>query len=529
MRPDGQSVSYTYNSTSGNLAKITAPTGNVLFTYSSTDHNISSITSPDHIKDLFTYVGTKIASDEQTRNSDGFSYGKVSFTYDTDFRITSRTVRAGASGASSTVNYTYNDDNLPTQVGSLVLNYSYPSGRLSTTTLSNISDSYTYDVYGNLQTYTATYTPTSTVLYSYTLTRDNASRISAKSETILGTTTNYVYTYDVAGRLSAMTVNSAADSSFTYDDNSNRISGSIDGSSFAATYDNQDRIATYDTRTYSFNNNGDLSSILWPGPKTSSYAYDVFGNLQSGTTPAGTAISFTHDGLNRRISKTTSGTLTWHALFQDDLRMAAYVNNSGAGVISKEFVYGTGRNIPDYMKTGGVEYRIIVDHLGSPRLIVNASTGVVSQRMDFGVTGNVIADTNPNFQPFGYAGGVYDPSFSLVRFGARDYDPKAGGRWTTKDPIRFEAGDTNLYGYVLSDPINFIDPSGKAASDRSFLDRALDKRKHDQEWEDFNDKLKRETPEKNKCEPPGSALPPSNMNPYNAPPLFHNSSPERIG
>ena len=47
-----------------------------------------------------------------------------------------------------------------------------------------------------------------------------------------------------------------------------------------------------------------------------------------------------------------------------------------------------------------------------------------------------------------------------MRFGARDYDPRATGRWTTKDPIRFEGGDTNLYGYVLSDPVNFADPSG---------------------------------------------------------------------
>jgi len=34
------------------------------------------------------------------------------------------------------------------------------------------------------------------------------------------------------------------------------------------------------------------------------------------------------------------------------------------------------------------------------------------------------------------------------------------GRWTIKDPIRFDGGDTNLYGYVLNDPINFIDYDG---------------------------------------------------------------------
>ena len=36
---------------------------------------------------------------------------------------------------------------------------------------------------------------------------------------------------------------------------------------------------------------------------------------------------------------------------------------------------------------------------------------------------------------FGFAGGIYDPDTELVRFGARDYDPRVG-RWTTKDPIR---------------------------------------------------------------------------------------------
>jgi uncharacterized protein RhaS with RHS repeats len=41
----------------------------------------------------------------------------------------------------------------------------------------------------------------------------------------------------------------------------------------------------------------------------------------------------------------------------------------------------------------------------------------------------------------------------------RDYDPEIG-RFISKDPILFAGGDTNLYAYVLNDPINFIDPKG---------------------------------------------------------------------
>jgi RHS repeat-associated protein len=68
-------------------------------------------------------------------------------------------------------------------------------------------------------------------------------------------------------------------------------------------------------------------------------------------------------------------------------------------------------------------------------------------------------DTNPGFQPFGFAGGLYDRDTGLVRFGARDYDATTG-RWTAKDPVRFGGGDGNLFAYALGDPVDRIDPDG---------------------------------------------------------------------
>ncbi|MCG8518379.1 MAG: RHS repeat-associated core domain-containing protein [Pseudomonadales bacterium] len=123
------------------------------------------------------------------------------------------------------------------------------------------------------------------------------------------------------------------------------------------------------------------------------------------------------------------------------------------------FVYADKPQVQAYIVKGGETYRVLSDHLGSPRLVVNVADGTVVQRMDYDTFGNVIEDSNPGFQPFGFAGGLYELRTGLIRFGARDYDPEVG-RWTSKDPIRFSGGDTNLYAYAYSSPININDPTG---------------------------------------------------------------------
>nr|WP_040294905.1 RHS repeat-associated core domain-containing protein [Beggiatoa alba] len=86
-------------------------------------------------------------------------------------------------------------------------------------------------------------------------------------------------------------------------------------------------------------------------------------------------------------------------------------------------------------------------------------TGTIAQRLNYDAFGNITQDTNPEFQPFGFAGGLYDVDTKLTRFGARDYEAETG-RWTSKDPIGFVGGDSNLFGYVGNNPVNWVDPSG---------------------------------------------------------------------
>ena len=61
----------------------------------------------------------------------------------------------------------------------------------------------------------------------------------------------------------------------------------------------------------------------------------------------------------------------------------------------------------------------------------------------------------------GYTGHFTHQGAKMVMAPFRQYDA-ALGRWLSRDPIG-EAGGLNLYGYVHSDPINYVDPNGQFA------------------------------------------------------------------
>ncbi len=55
-----------------------------------------------------------------------------------------------------------------------------------------------------------------------------------------------------------------------------------------------------------------------------------------------------------------------------------------------------------------------------------------------------------------------------------DFKIKAQANYTAKDPIRFRGKDTNLYGYVLQDPINWRDSQGLVSEDWNYNDTSGD-------------------------------------------------------
>ncbi|MFV0680626.1 hypothetical protein, partial [Ottowia sp.] len=115
-----------------------------------------------------------------------------------------------------------------------------------------------------------------------------------------------------------------------------------------------------------------------------------------------------------------NGQLQWQLVWQSQLRPIARLNADNT--LEATYYYGDKPNVPEAMLKDGKTYRIITDQLGSVRLVIDSDTGEVAQQMDYDVWGNVTLDTNPGFQPFGYAGGLYDSDTRLTRFGARDYD-----------------------------------------------------------------------------------------------------------
>ena len=442
-RPDDLTVSYGYDQ-AGRLQNTQFSRGTLGYTYNPTTGQLVTISAPENVTLGFQYKGDLLTGESWS----GALTGNVQRAYDAAYRTASISVN------NSAVTYQYDDDHAPTKAGALTLVYQPTTGLLANTTLGNVNDGLGYNRFGELQSYRANVGATPLFQTSYA--HDNLGRITTLTETVDSTTNLYVYGYDAAGRLATVIRNGAQIASYGYDANGNRVTATDLTGTFTGSYDDQDRLLSYGSNTYSYTPNGELTTKV-AGGQTTTYRYDEFGNLTQVVLPDTTTITYLIDGKDRRIGKRVNGALQKGWLYEDQLRPVAELDGSGA-VVSR-FVYATRVNVPDYMVKAGVTYRLVLDHLGSVRLVVNSQSGQVVQRMDYDAWGMITLDTNPGFQPFGFAGGLLDGQTGLVRFGARDYDP-AVGRWTTKDPVGFAGGSANLYNYVDNQPVNQTDSYG---------------------------------------------------------------------
>jgi YD repeat-containing protein len=320
--------------------------------------------------------------------------GTVAFGYDADLRL------SGLAVAGDTIAYGYDDDGLLTAAGDLTLVRDSLNGLLTETSLDSVTTRTSYNTFGEPAADSAWVG--SNLVFARTYARDDLGRITEVVDLADSVTTIWGYGYDEVGRLETVTQDSVAYASYSYDANGNRLSRTSGVGTEVGTYDNQDRLLTYDGATYSYTPAGELLEKV-EGSDTTRYDYDALGNLIEVELPDGTLVEYVIDGRNRRIGRSVDGDLVQGWLYGDQLNPVAELDSLG-NVVSR-FVYGSKANVPDYIVQGSDTLRVFSDHLGSVRLVVDAATGAMVQRLSYDAWGRVLEDTSPGLQPFGFAGG----------------------------------------------------------------------------------------------------------------------------
>jgi RHS repeat-associated protein len=428
----------------------------IRFAYDSSGR-LASLAATGSVTIAMDYDGSLVT----TQRCTGAVTSLIAWAYDSSFRVTSRRINA------TSVSYGYDNDDLLTSVGDCAYTRSAANGLLVGSAIGVITDFYQYNGFGEVTNYVAC--SNATAIYTCSYNYDKAGRITSRSEAIAGDTIASAYGYDVLGQITSVISVATGDAvSYTnyyaYDANGNRTNWVLAGTTYSATYDNQDRLLSWSGGTNRFSPAGFVTNYIVNGSNYV-YRYDVKGALRSVTLPDGgpaTNIEYVIDPMGRRAGRKVDGTLTNGWIYASGMSPVAETTNGGT-TVTKVFVYGRRINTPDYYIDGGSKYRIITDHLGSPRLVARTDNGTILQRVDYDEWGRVLVNTSNNFQPFGFAGGLIDNDSGLVRFGARDYDPETG-RWTARDPILFRGGTPNLYAYAFNNPVSYIDPSGKGPS-----------------------------------------------------------------
>jgi RHS repeat-associated protein len=333
--------------------------------------------------------------------------------------------------------------------GSFGFSYDALSRRTQMTRPNNVTTNYSYDNLSRLLSVLHQAGSSTIDGASYGL--DNAGNRSSKNDLRANVTSNY--TYDALYELTQVTQGANTTESYSYDPVGNRLS-SVGVPSYS--YNNSNEITSTSSATYTYDNNGNTQTKT-DSTGTTTCAWDFENRLTQVTLPGtGGTVSFKYDPFGRRIEKISPSTTSIFAYDGDNL--IEEVNSSGA-VVAR---YSQGENIdePLAMLRGGATDYYEADGLGSVTSL-SSPAGALVQTYTFDSFGKQTASSGSLTNPFRYTGREFDTETSLYYYRARYYDP-AAGRFLSEDPASFRGG-INLYGYVLNNPANTIDPSGLCA------------------------------------------------------------------
>ena len=378
---------------------------------------------------------------------------------------------------------------MPVGVYESTITYAYDLGDRLRTTVDSISGTIALD-YDNLDNLISETTPQGMVGYTY-------DKVGRRKTMTVPNQAQVNYSYDDADRLTRIT-QGAATVSFKYDD-VDRLASKILPNGVVADYD-------YDTAsqltgityrlgdsvlgnlTYEYDLDGKRTKVGGTYARTTlpqelplavhndanqltqhganSLTYDANGNLTGygGTTytwdarnqltaisGAGLTASFTYDAFGRRTGKTVNGATT--EFLYDGINT---VQEKTGGVPSANLL--TGGIDQTFMRTDASgAYHFLTDGLGST-LALTDSSGLESTQYTYDPFGQTSVGGGTSGNPSQYTGRENDGT-GLYYYRARYYSPELQ-RFISEDPLEFDAGDWNLYGYVHNDPVNFTDPLG---------------------------------------------------------------------
>ncbi|MGL4422870.1 MAG: RHS repeat domain-containing protein, partial [Gemmataceae bacterium] len=308
---------------------------------------------------------------------------------------------------------------------------------------------------------------------SYTYDRDG--NRTAKTNP-LNTSLSEVYSYDGLNQLASFDRNSGARTqNWGYDALGNWNSVTTNGVAQTRGHNQQNEITSVSgatTPTYDANGN------MTKDETGLQYVYDAWNQLKAVKDTGGTVVkSYQYDGLNRRVAETVNGVATdlyysasWQVLEERVDGMA-----KASTVWSPVYVDAMIARDRDADNNGTLEERLYPTHDANFNVTALFNTaGVVVEKYAYDPFGAVtiydasnaiITASAYGWQHF-HQGGRRDSTTGLYHFRHREYSPTLG-RWVTMDPIGYQAGDVNLYGYVGSNPIIYVDPLG---SDRWYYD-----------------------------------------------------------
>lgn len=263
------------------------------------------------------------------------------------------------------------------------------------------------------------------------------------------------YVYDSVDRLTLGTTNSASDwRSYTYDTfgNIKTISGSSGTQYLYPTLTNRLSGAGYDAR-------GNVLSYT-----TTSYSYDGL-NMTSYINAGTGQIVPVYDASDERIATYDVNVGSWTWFLRDpDGRLLSEITNPEASPSVKHYVYRGTVLLGTYEPTTWVTTRYAgVDHLGSPRILVNNDGYMWSARANFLPFGQELGCNDAQRAKF--TGQQRDWPCSNIpvdNFHAREYNPIVG-RFLSVDPVTFNYRSPqswNRYAYVLNNPLRYTDPYG---------------------------------------------------------------------